>query len=179
MRSMLVLALTIVLPFSSFAQTKRPMTIDDLITAIRVSEPRISPDGKQVMFTRTTTALDSGRRNADIWSVPADGSAPSKELIGGDKTENSPRFTPDGRHIAFISNRDGAAQVYLANAGGGGVKQVTKVSGGVQSPLVVSPDGKKVAFVSDVYPQCTDEECTRRSPDAIEESTVRAGIRTD
>src|SRR5207249_3665014 len=50
MRSMLVLTLTIVLPFSSFAQTKRPMTIDDLITAIRVSEPRISPDGKQVAF---------------------------------------------------------------------------------------------------------------------------------
>src|SRR6059036_1050006 len=126
MRSMLVLTLTIVLPFSSFAQTKRPMTIDDLITAIRVSEPRISPDGKQVMFTRTTTALDSGRRNADIWSVPADGSAPSNELIGGDKTENSPRFTPDGRHIAFISNRDGAAQVYLADAGGGGVSRLRK-----------------------------------------------------
>src|SRR5881628_3384255 len=130
MRSMLVLTLTIVLPFSSFAQTKRPMTIDDLITAIRVSEPRISPDGKQVVFTRTTTALDNGRRNADIWTVPADGSAPPKELIAGDKTENSPRFTPDGKHIAFASNRDGASQVYLADADGRAVKQVTKVSAG-------------------------------------------------
>ena len=178
MRSMLVLTLTIVLPFSSFAQTKRPMTIDDLITAIRVSEPRISPDGKQVMFTRTTTALDSGRRNADIWSVPADGSAPSKELIGGDKTENSPRFTPDGRHIAFISNRDGAAQVYLADAGGGGVKQVTKVSGGVQPPLVMSPDGKRVAFVSDVYPQCKDEECNRHTREALEKDPVKVRLLT-
>lgn len=178
MRSMLVLTLTIVLPFSSFAQTKRPMTIDDLITAIRVSEPRISPDGKQVMFTRTTTALDSGRRNADIWSVPADGSAPSNELIGGDKTENSPRFTPDGRHIAFISNRDGAAQVYLADAGGGGVKQVTKVSGGVQPPLVMSPDGKRVAFVSDVYPQCKDEECNRHTREALEKDPVKVRLLT-
>ncbi|OLD21124.1 MAG: hypothetical protein AUI91_05100 [Acidobacteria bacterium 13_1_40CM_3_56_11] len=178
MRSMLVLTLTIVLPFSSFAQTKRPMTIDDLITAIRVSEPRISPDGKQVMFTRTTTALDRGRRNADIWSVPADGSAPSNELIGGDKTENSPRFTPDGRHIAFISNRDGAAQVYLADAGGGGVKQVTKVSGGVQPPLVMSPDGKRVAFVSDVYPQCKDEECNRHTREALEKDPVKVRLLT-
>src|SRR5437899_3283832 len=178
MRSMLVLTLTIVLPFSSFAQTKRPMTIDDLITAIRVSEPRISPDGRQVMFTRTTTALDSGRRNADIWSVPADGSAPSNELIGGDKTENSPRFTPDGRHIAFISNRDGAAQVYLADAGGGGVKQVTKVSGGVQPPLVMSPDGKRVAFVSDVYPQCKDEECNRHTREALEKDPVKVRLLT-
>ena len=178
MRSMLVLTLTIVLPFSSFAQTKRPMTIDDLITAIRVSEPRISPDGKQVVFTRTTTALDSGRRNADIWSVPADGSAPPNELIGGEKTENSPRFTPDGRHIVFISNRDGAAQVYLADTGGGGVKQVTKVSGGVQSPLVVSPDGKKVAFVSDVYPQCKDEECNIRTRAALEKDPVKVRLLT-
>src|SRR5881396_2388532 len=108
MRKTLPLAITIVSALSSFAQTKRPMTIDDLITAIRVSEPRISPDGKQVMFTRTTKALVSGRRNADVWPVPADGSAPSKELIEGDKTENSPRFTRDDRKIAFISNRDGA-----------------------------------------------------------------------
>src|SRR5207249_769405 len=178
MRSMLVLTLTIVSALSSFAQTRRPMTIDDLITAIRVSEPRTSPDGKQVVFTRTTTALDSGRRSADIWSVPADGSAPSKELIGGDKTENSPRFTPDGRHIAFISNRDGAAQVYLADAGGGGVKQVTKVSGGVQPPLVVSPDGKKVAFVSDVYPQCKDEECNRHTREALEKDPVKVRLLT-
>lgn len=178
MRSMLVLTLTIVSALSSFAQTKRAMTIDDLITAIRVSEPRISPDGKQVVFTRTTTALDSGRRNADVWSVPADASAPSKELIGGDKTENSPRFTPDGRHIAFISNRDGAAQVYLADAGGGGVKQVTKVSGGVQPPLVMSPDGKRVAFVSDVYPQCKDEECNRRTREALEKDPVKVRLLT-
>src|SRR2546422_10524419 len=122
MRSMLVLTLTMVSALSSFAQTRRPITIDDLITAIRVSEPRVSPDGRQVVFTRTTTALDSGRRNADIWTVPADGSAPPKELIVGEKTENSPRFTPDGKHIAFISNRDGVSQVYLADPDGRGVK---------------------------------------------------------
>src|SRR5437773_8367194 len=178
MRSMLVLTLTIVLPFSSFAQTKRPMTIDDLITAIRVSEPRISPDGKQVVFTRTTTALDSGRRNADIWSVPADGSAPPNELIGGEKTENSPRFTPDGRHIVFISNRDGASQVYLADADGRSVKQITKISGGVQSPFVMSPDGKKVAYVSNVYPQCKDEECNIRTRAALEKDPVKVRLLT-
>src|SRR5947209_1709005 len=178
MRKTLPLAITLVSALSSFSQTKRPMTIADLITAIRVSEPRISPDGRQVVFTRTTTALDRGRRNADIWSVPADGSAPSNELIGGDKTENSPRFTPDGRHIAFISNRDGAAQVYLADAGGGGVKQVTKVSGGVQPPLVMSPDGKKVAFVSDVYPQCKDEECNIRTRAALEKDPVKVRLLT-
>src|SRR5262249_4926527 len=75
-RTLAVCALTL-LPLVAFGQAKRPMTINDLITTIRVSDPQVSPDGKRVLFVRTTTALDTGKRNADIWSVPADGSAPS------------------------------------------------------------------------------------------------------
>src|SRR5436309_16010161 len=104
----LLLTFAVLLASSSFAQTRRPMTIGNLITAIRVSEPRVSRDGKQIVFTHTTTALDNGRRNADIWSVPGDGSAPPKELIARDKAEYFQRFTPEGKHIACISNRDGA-----------------------------------------------------------------------
>src|SRR5687767_8641113 len=51
----------------SQAQSKRAMTIDDLITTIRVADPQLSPDGRRVIFARTATALDSGRRNSDIW----------------------------------------------------------------------------------------------------------------
>jgi dipeptidyl aminopeptidase/acylaminoacyl peptidase len=130
------------------------------------------------VFTRTTTALNTGRRNADIWTVPADGSAAPRELIGGDKTEDSPRFTPDGKRTVFISNRDGAPQVYIAQADGRGVKQLTKTSAGVQPPLVVSPDGKTVAFVSDVYPQCHDDECNRRTREALEKDPVKVRVLT-
>src|SRR5712672_539742 len=111
MRGISVAVLTIVLASASLAQTKRAMTIDDLLGAVRVGDSDLSPDGKQVLFTRTTTALDTGRRNADIWTVPADGSQGPRELIGGEKTETAPRFTSDGKHIAFISNRDGTPQV--------------------------------------------------------------------
>ena len=126
------------------------MTIDDLITAVRAGDPQLSPDGKRVLFSRTATALDSGRRNSDIWTVPADGSAAPKEFVGGDRSESTPRFTPDGKRILFISNRDGAPQVYVADAEGRGAKQVTRLPEGVQPPLAVSPDGRKAAFVSDV-----------------------------
>jgi dipeptidyl aminopeptidase/acylaminoacyl peptidase len=166
------------LPITSHAQAKRGMTIDDLITTIRVGDPQVSTDGKRVLFTRTTTALDSGRRNADIWVVPSDGSAPARQLIGGDRSENTARFTPDGKRIVFISNRDGASQVYVADAEGRNIKQVTKVSGGAQSPMVVSPDGKKVAFVSDVYPQCKDEECNKRVKEASEKDPVKVRVLT-
>src|SRR4051794_30225269 len=74
------------------AQTRRPMTVDDLITAVRVSDPQLSPDGKRVVYTRTTTALDSGKRNSDVWIVPADGSTAPRPFVGGDKSESTARF---------------------------------------------------------------------------------------
>ena len=53
----------------------RPMAIDDLIGAVRIADAQLSPDGRTVAFVRTTTDLKTGARNADIWSVPADGSS--------------------------------------------------------------------------------------------------------
>lgn len=136
--------------FASPAAAQRPMTIQDLLGAVRVTDPQLSPDGRQVAFVRTTTDVASGKRNADIWVVPADGSAPPRLLIGGEKAENTPRWDPDGSHIAFISTRDGDPQIFIADADGGNIRQFTKVAGGVQPPMVVSPDRSMIAFVADV-----------------------------
>src|SRR5438093_1387021 len=155
------------------AQANRPLAINDLITAVRVADPQLSPDGRTVVFVRTTTDTSAGRRNADIWAVPADGSSAPRELITGDKTENTPRYSPDGRRLAFISTRDGAAQVYVADAGGGNITQVTRMSEGVQGPLVFSPDGTKIAFVSDVHAECRDEACNRRMRESVEKDPVK------
>jgi dipeptidyl aminopeptidase/acylaminoacyl peptidase len=132
------------------AAAARPMTIQDLLGAVRVADPQLSPDGRQVVFVRTTTDLASGKRNSDIWIVAADGSGPPRLLIGGEKSENTPRWDPDGSRIAFISTRDGDPQIYLANADGSNIRQVTKVAGGVRPPMVLSPDRAWIAFVADV-----------------------------
>ncbi len=95
-------------------------------------------------------------------------------LIGGDKTDNTPRWSPDGRQLAFISTRDGDTQVYLANADGSNVRQLTKVSGGVQPPLVFAPDGSSLAFVSDVFPDCADEACNASHRAAADKNPVAA-----
>ena len=152
----------------------RAMTIEDLIAAVRISDPQLSPDGRTVVFVRTTTDPKTGSRNADIWSVPADGSADAKELIGGAKSESTPRFLQDGKRLAFISTRDGAPQVYLANADGSDAKKITVLAMGAQPPLVISADGSKVAFVSDVYPACTDDECNRKKQEDAEKNPVKA-----
>ena len=173
MRNALFLAAAFLAGATSMAAAqKRPMTIDDLITAVRVSEPQLSPDGKTVVYVRTTTDGATGRRNADLWSVPADGSAPAKLLVGGEKSESSARFTPDGR-LAFISTRDGAPQIYVANADGTGIKQVTNLAAGAQTPYVFSSDGKKVVFVSDVYPDCADEACNKQRAEEADKNPVK------
>lgn len=149
------------------------MTIDDLITAVRVADPQLSSDGRTVLFTRTTTSLKDGKRNADIWTVAADGTSAPRELIGGDKTEHAARFSPDGRRVAFIADRDGEPQVYLATADGHDVRKVTDLATGVQEPLVFSPDGSKVAVVSDVYRGCSDDACNRRRKDEADKNPVK------
>lgn len=160
------------------AQNHRPMTIDDLLSVVRVAEPDLSADGRQVAFTRTTTSLDTGRRNADIWAVAADGSTGPKSVIATDAAETTPVWSPDGRRLAFLSNRDGPAQLYVADADGGNVKQITALSAGAQGPIVYAPDGHAIAFVSDVYPECPDEACNRRMREAADKDPVKARLLT-
>jgi len=158
------------------AQTGRPMTINDLLVAIRVTDPQVAPDSS-VAFVRTTTDLTTGKRNADIWLMPAAGSAP-RALITGDKSDNTPRWFPDGRQIAFISSRDGDPQVYVADASGANIRRITNVAGGVQPPLVVSPDGASVAFVADVYPDCADNACNKARQAAEDADPVKVHVLT-
>ena len=164
------LAPTLAVP-AAFAA--RPMSLDDVLTAVRVSDPEISPDGRQVAFVRTTTDLALGKRNADVWIVPADGSAPPRALTRGEKTDNAPRFSPDGRTLAFVSARSGAPQVFLLDLSGGEPRKLTDLPAGAQDPLVFSPDGKKLAFVSDVFPDCDGEACNRKRREEEEKSPVK------
>jgi len=164
----------IVAAVHAHAQSSRPMTLDDLLGAVRVTEPTVSPDGRLVAYVRTTTDLQTGKRNADIYTVGADGSAAPKLFAGGNGSQRTPRFSPDSRQIAFISDADGAAQVYVAAVDGATPKKITSISAGVQPPLVFSPNGRLLAFVSDVFPACTDEACNKIRADALAKDPVKA-----
>jgi dipeptidyl aminopeptidase/acylaminoacyl peptidase len=160
-------------PAGGVSQSGRPLNLTDLLTAVRVSEPALSADGQFVAFVRTTTDLASGTRDADIYVVPADGSAPPRLVAGGKGPQTSPRFVPDGRRIVFVSGAADPPQVYIADLTGSDVKPLTTLSTGAQPPLAVSPDGSHVAFVSDVFPECPDDACNEDRAAALARDPVK------
>ena len=99
---------------------QRPMGIVDLLDVPRISGPRISPDGAQVLYSSSDTDWDGNRRVSHIWRIQADGSD-AVQLTNGEDGESSPRWSPDGRTIAFLAQRGDAdsTQIYLLNNGGG------------------------------------------------------------
>jgi dipeptidyl aminopeptidase/acylaminoacyl peptidase len=150
----------------------RSMTVADLITTVRVGSHTLSPDGRQVVYAVTTTDGETLARVAHLWVVPADGSAPPRQLTAGDRGESDPAFSPDGRQLAFIANRSGTPQVHLMRLDGGEARRLTSVAAGVQGPLRWSPDGTRIAFVSDVFPACTTDACNKQRQEAKEKGPV-------
>ena len=96
------------------------------------NDPALSPDGKQLVFSY----------NGDLWSVPATGGT-ARPLTRHEGKDKSPRFSPDGKQIAFVSDRDGSAQIYIMPAEGGPARQITHHTGG-QSLADWYPDGKAI-----------------------------------
>lgn len=167
---------SLIIVHCSLSQPKYPLTFDDMLSWGRVTDPQISPDGKWVAYTVTYYSKETNKGNSDIWLVSINGGEP-RQLTNSPKADNSPRWLPDGKSIAFISARDGDPQIYTVAAAGGEPVKVSSISTGV-SGFVVSPDGKYFAFASDVFSDCVTDSCNKACNDQMEKSKVKAKIFT-
>src|SRR5579871_2569811 len=148
-----------------------------MLKIVRISEPVLPPNGTLVAFTAQTVDYDKNTKPKQIYVVPLDGGVPSS--IARDGTDNErPRWSPDARLVYFVSNRSGSSQIWSMEPDGGRAHQITKISteaGGI----VVAPDGKKIIFLSSVYPECgSDDNCNKDAIDAEAKSKVKARIYT-
>jgi dipeptidyl aminopeptidase/acylaminoacyl peptidase len=150
------------LPAAETRAEKRPITETDLFQFVWVADPRISPDGKQVVFTRVTVNKKKDGYDTALWIVPTDAGQPPRPFTAGPR-DSAPRWSPDGRWIAFVrapepkggdassssssSSSSSDSQLWLIPATGGEAVQLTDLVKGA-GPAVWSPDGKTLAFTA-------------------------------
>jgi len=163
------------------AADKRPMKVDDLFAFKRVAAPQISPDGKTVVYQVTTVDLEKNKSSTALWLAPADGKAAPKPLTDPKgKRDANPRWSPDGERILFESTRSGTSQLWAVGADGE-PKQLTHISTGATNGIW-APDGKHVAFVSNVYPEFSEKPFTeadklnKEKDEEIEKGPVKAKV---
>lgn len=124
------------------------MTLIDILDLPLLSDPHISPDGKQVLFVRSEANWKANRRIGHIWRVNADGSGLTQMTAGADG-ENSPRWSPDGKTIAFIAKRgaepEAVAQILVMGVAGGEGRALTTHATAVTN-ITWSPDSAAIYF---------------------------------
>jgi dipeptidyl aminopeptidase/acylaminoacyl peptidase len=130
------------------AQSKRAMTPIDLIDVPRVQDPQLSPDGKQVLYIVERPDWKANRRVGHIWRVNADGSA-AAQLTYGERGETTPRWSPDGKRLAFLARRGESeeTQIFILESDGGEARQLTQ-HGTAISNIQWAPDGKTIYFLA-------------------------------
>ena len=139
------------------ASQRRGSTPLDFLTIRKASSPQISPDGETVVFVLEEPGPQKDgqpwRGDQDLWRVPADGSAPPQRWISSPQRDWSPRWSPDGGTLAFLSKRGtgesngSTTQIFLSDSSGAGVRQLTRVGGEI-SAFRWAPDGSSLAFLA-------------------------------
>ena len=131
------------------SQTKRPLRSADLFALRTVSDPQLSPDGDWVAYTVTSIDSAKDKSDTDVWMTNWAGTQTIR-LTYTAESEGTPRWSPDGRFLAFISSRQDAkgGQIWLLDRRGGEAQQLTKMKGGV-SEFAWSPDAKRLALILD------------------------------
>ena len=130
------------------AAQKRAITFDDYIALKAVSDPQLSPDGKWVAYTVSTPSLQDNRNVSRVWVVEV-ATGKSRQLTGGPGSDRQPRWSPDGKTLAFISTRDSGAQVWVLPIAGGDARKVSSLADGASDPIWL-PDGSGLLVVGDI-----------------------------
>ena len=132
------------------AAATHPFSVHDMLAMDRISDPQPSPDGRRVAFTVRVTDLEADLGRRDVWLAAVDGSR-SRRLTANEADDHQARWSPDGRHLYFLSTRSGTSQVWRIAVDGGEAEPVTRLPLDVEA-LGVAPTGKFLVLSMSVFP---------------------------
>lgn len=129
--------------------TKRPLRASDIYQLRGVNDPQLSPDGAWVAYSVTAVDSAKDKSDTDIWMTSWDGTQTIR-VTSSPESEGTPRWSPDGRFLAFVSGRQEGkgGQVWLLDRRGGEAQRLTMIKGGL-SEFAWSPDSKRLVLVLD------------------------------
>ena len=158
------------------SRRRPPLDVAALWQLKRIGVPTLSPDGAQACAPVTSYDMDKNEGSTGLWLFPTSGRGKPKLLTAGDK-DSDPRWSPDGRLIAFTAKRkdDTEAQVYVIAPDGGEARRLTSVATGA-SAIKWFPDGKQIAFVSSVWPDLATDAAQKKRMQQRKDDKVKAHV---
>jgi len=161
------------------ALAAHPLQIEDIQKMARLGSTRISPDGKWVAYTVTLADVPKNRNVTNVWMVPSSGGEPQQLTSGDGHSSYGPRWSPDSRHLYFVSTRiDNKPQIFRLPIGGGEARQITSVPTGIGDYLL-SPNGKTIVFSARVFAHCSDMACNEKAAKARDDDPVKVRVITE
>lgn len=151
---------------------KRPVVAQDLLKLKFLADPQISPDGKKIAYAVAHIDEKENNYKTDLYLV----NSQDKQAYRLTKNGNSPVWSPDGKKLAFLSDRSGSRQIWVLTEGIGEAEQLTTMRYGAGN-AVWSPDGKKLLFISAVGADDKPEMLTKEMDKADKEKQAKE--RTD
>ena len=177
MKRLLPLFVLVALPLltvSAFARANtqtHPFNAIDLAMMDRVSDPQLSADGSEAAFAVAETDWAANKRITSVWVLGLNktDAQPQKIMVG-----NSPRWSPDGKTLYFLSDKSSSTQLWRVTAGGGSPAQVSHLPLDINN-YKISPDGHHILLSMDVFTDCNDLACTKSRLDAraVDKATGR------
>jgi dipeptidyl aminopeptidase/acylaminoacyl peptidase len=166
------------MPEIAAAAPKRIPTHEDIWLMKRVGAPQVSPDGRWLVVSVVEPAYDDNAQLSDLWLVDTAARHSSRRLTSTRRPESGVTWSPDSSRIVFSAQRDNddLPQIYsLDLRAGGEAQRLTNVSGGARAPIF-SHDGRRLAFVSLMYPQAADDAANKALIEAHRERKSNARI---